>query len=162
MINMVLGGPRQRERWYSNDFPRQKNATLMEDRYVYDKTMVYTTNGIKTHGKGGVFFLSILFFFLAFFSFFGWLWLLAFGSWLFGFWLWLLASSGFWLLLAFGFFWHRTSGFCGFWLGCNSAWIFFIVCMDLLYILYQFFISSMSFSIFVWISCNSSWVFFLH
>ena len=49
-------------------------------------------------------------------------WLLAFGFWLwllaFGFWL--LAPSGIWLL-AFGSFWLLASGFCGFWLGCNSA-----------------------------------------
>ena len=92
-------------------------------------------------------------FFLAFF--FGWLWLLPFGFWLlasgFGFWLlashfwhlasgfWLLLASGFWLLLAFGF-WLRASGFCGFWLGCNPAGILFIVCMDLLYMLYFYFV----------------------
>ena len=119
----------------------------------------------------GIFFCTFFsFFFLYFFLFlagFGF-WLLAFG---FGFWLlashlrhlvsgfWLLLASGFWLLLAFGF-WLRASGFCGFWLGCNSAWILFIVCMALLQMLYKFFISSMSFFIFVWMSCNSTWVSF--
>ena len=96
--------------------------------------------------KGWAFFC--IFFFGMFFLFWlalasgFWLWLLVSG---FGFWLlashfWHLAS-GFWLLLAFGFsgFWLRASGFCGFWLGCNSAWIFFIVCMDLLCNLYQVF-----------------------
>ena len=74
---------------------------------------------------GGVCFWH--FFFFAFFLF-----LAGFGFWLVAPGLWLLAlASGFWLLLAFGF-WPRASGFCGFWLGCNSAGIFFIVCVDLL------------------------------
>ena len=86
---------------------------------------------------------------MAFFLFLHFFFFLAgFGFWLVAPGLWLLAlASGFWLLLAFGF-WPRASGFCGFWLGCNSAGIFFIVCVDLLQIVYQFFfkyISSMRF-----------------
>ena len=83
-------------------------------------------------------------FFLAGFGF----WLLASGFWLLapGFWLW---------LLAFGFFWLRTSGFCGFWLGCNSAWIFFILCLDLLYISYQFFLFRPWVSLFLYYGCHA-------
>ena len=78
---------------------------------------------------------------------FGWLWLLASA---FGFW---LLASGFWLL-AFGFFWLLASGFCGFWLGCNSAWILFIVCTDLLYMLYISFFFRPWVSFF-WYGCHA-------
>ena len=91
--------------------------------------------------RRGIFFCLFLFVCFLFLAGF-WLlvssfWLLAFGFWLLalapGFW---LLTSGIWLLASSGF-WLRASGFCGFWLGCNSAWILFIVCMDLLYMLYM-------------------------
>ena len=107
------------------------------------------------------FFLFGIFFWLALASGF---WLLAFGFWLLAFGSWLLASgfelllavaSGFWLLLflASGFELLASAAFGSAAILHEFSPLFAWTCC-IFYI--SFFISSISFFIFVWMSCNST------
>ena len=100
------------------------------------------------------FFLFGIFFWLALASGF---WLLAFGSWLLasGFELLLALASGFWLLLflASGFELLASAAFGSAAILHEFSPLFAWTCC-IFYI--SFFISSISFFIFVWMSCNST------